>query len=119
MKVKVNLKFRGREMAHTEFGFQVVTKFLDQIAPYGHPDFQPKLAGRNISVMVSPLPRSKRGKGPRENDGTAPAANERRVENNNNADPVETELPPRRQTIGEPNQGSFVNNPFAQLEVER
>jgi len=119
MKVKVNLKFRGREMAHTEFGFLVVTKFLDQIAPYGHPDFQPKLAGRNISVMVSPLPRSKRGKGPRENDGTAPAANERRVENNNNADPVESELPPRRQTIGDPNQGSFVNNPFAQLEVER
>jgi len=119
MKVKVNLKFRGREMAHTEFGFQVVTKFLDQIAPYGHPDFVPKLAGRNISVMVSPLPRSKRGKTPRENDGSAPAASDRRVENNHNTQPAETERPPRRQEIGEPNQGSFVNNPFAQLEVER
>ena len=121
MKVKVNLKFRGREMAHTEFGFQVVTKFLDQIAPYGHPDFVPKLAGRNISVMVSPLPRSKRGKTPRENDGAAPAANERRVENNHNTQPVGNERPPRRQEIGDPNAnaGSFVNNPFAQLEVER
>ena len=43
MKVKVALKFRGREMAHTEFGFEVINKFLDDIAPFGHPDFQPKL----------------------------------------------------------------------------
>src|SRR5690349_24203051 len=33
MKVKVTLKFRGREMSHTEFGFQVVQKFLGDIAP--------------------------------------------------------------------------------------
>ena len=39
MKVKVALKFRGREMAHTEFGFQVISQFLAAIAPYGHPDF--------------------------------------------------------------------------------
>ena len=56
MKVKVALKFRGREMAHTEFGFQVVNKFLANIAPYGHPDFEPKLIGRGIHAMVSPLP---------------------------------------------------------------
>ena len=54
MKVKVTLKFRGREMAHTEFGFQVVNKFLNDIAPFGHPDFQPKLIGRGINVMISP-----------------------------------------------------------------
>ena len=46
MKVKVALKFRGREMAHTEFGFEVIKKFIEPIAPYGHPDFQPKLVGR-------------------------------------------------------------------------
>src|SRR5207248_3238460 len=39
MKVKVTLKFRGREMAHTEFGFQVVQKFLAEIARYGYQDF--------------------------------------------------------------------------------
>lgn len=66
MKVKVALRFRGREMAHTEFGFQVVQKFLEKIAPWGHPDFEPKLNGRNIIVMVSPLPRHKRAKHPRE-----------------------------------------------------
>ncbi len=65
MKVKVVLKFRGREMAHTEFGFQVVNKFLADIAAYGHPDFEPKRIGRGINVMVSPLPRNKRAKNPR------------------------------------------------------
>ena len=66
MKVKVALKFRGREMAHTEFGFQVINKFIEGVAPWGHPDFQPKLVGRNINLMVSPLPRNKRAKNPKE-----------------------------------------------------
>jgi len=68
MKVKVALKFRGREMAHTEFGFQVINKFVENIAPWGHPDFQPKLVGRNINLMISPLPRNKRAKNPNDDD---------------------------------------------------
>ena len=68
MKVKVVLKFRGREMAHTEFGFEVIKKFVTDIEPYGHPDFQPKLVGRSITLMISPLPRNKRAKNPRLND---------------------------------------------------
>src|SRR5579859_5530386 len=69
MKVKVTLKFRGREMAHTEFGFQVINKFIEDIAPYGHPDFDPKLNGRAINLMISPLPRNKRAKNPRQTEG--------------------------------------------------
>jgi translation initiation factor IF-3 len=65
MKVKVSLRFRGREMQHTEFGFQVINKFLKEIDVYGHADFQPKLLGKSITVMVSPLPRNKRAKNPR------------------------------------------------------
>lgn len=68
MKVKVVLKFRGREMAHTEFGFQVIKKFVTDIEPYGHPDFQPKLVGRSITLMISPLPRNKRAKNPHLNE---------------------------------------------------
>jgi translation initiation factor IF-3 len=73
MKVKVALKFRGREMAHTEFGFQVINKFVENIAPWGHPDFQPKLVGRNINLMISPLPRNKRAKNPNEDESRPPA----------------------------------------------
>ena len=75
MKVKAALKFRGREMAHTEIGFQVINKFLAEIAPFGHPDFPPKLIGKGINVMISPLPRNKRAKNPHavEGDGEAEA----------------------------------------------
>ena len=66
MKVKVVLKFRGREMAHTEYGFQLIEKFLKEITPYGHPDSTAKLVGRAINVMISPLPRNKRAKNPNE-----------------------------------------------------
>ena len=66
MKVKIVLKFRGREMAHTEFGFQLIEKFLKDVTPFGHPDSNPKLVGRAINVMLSPLPRNKRAKNPRE-----------------------------------------------------
>jgi translation initiation factor IF-3 len=66
MKVKIALKFRGREMAHTEVGFEVINKFVASIAAYGHPDFQPKLVGRAINLMISPLPRAKRPKSPHE-----------------------------------------------------
>src|SRR5580698_4583671 len=69
MKVKIALKFRGREMAHTEVGFAVINKFLADIAPYGHPDFPPKLIGKGINVMISPLPRNKRAKNPHSIDG--------------------------------------------------
>src|SRR5205085_1747455 len=60
MKVKVALKFRGREMAHTEIGFEVIKNFLEKIAPFGQRDFEPKLIGKGINVMVTPLPRNKR-----------------------------------------------------------
>jgi translation initiation factor IF-3 len=59
-KVKLRLKFRGREMAHTEIGFDVVNKAIAQLAGVGHPDSSAKLAGRNIMVMISPLPTNKR-----------------------------------------------------------
>jgi translation initiation factor IF-3 len=75
MKVKIALKFRGREMAHTEVGFQVITKFLGEIEPFGHPDFPPKLIGRGINVMISPLPRNKRAKNPYQTESdNAPVA---------------------------------------------
>jgi translation initiation factor IF-3 len=59
-KVKLRLKFRGREMARTEMGFEVVNKAITELAGMGHPDGTPKLTGRNIYAMLSPLPVNKR-----------------------------------------------------------
>lgn len=122
MKVKVTLKFRGREMAHTEYGFQVVQKFLAEIAPYGHRDFEPKLIGRGINVMITPLPRNKRAKHPRaegaETVKSSPPPQPAHVENNHDNGGVHIERPAKPQPA-EPKSGGFANNPFAQIEVNR
>jgi translation initiation factor IF-3 len=117
MKVKVTLKFRGREMAHTEYGFQVVQKFVADVAAYGHPDFEPKLVGRGIHLMISPLPRNKRAK--------APAADEQgklppppRVLEPLPLRPVPFARVPATQPAEAPS-GGFANNPFAELELNR
>ncbi len=59
-KVKMRLKFRGREMAHTEIGFDVMKRAVAELVGMGHPDTEPKLIGRNIHVMLTPLPVNKR-----------------------------------------------------------
>jgi len=77
MKVKVTLRFRGREMAHKELGFQQVEKLLQSLTPFGHPDAPAKLIGKGINVMISPLPRAKRARNPRDierNGGDGPPA---------------------------------------------
>ena len=59
-KVKLRLKFRGREMAHTEIGFAVMTRAVAELVGMAHPDAPPKLIGRNIHVMLTPLAPNKR-----------------------------------------------------------
>jgi translation initiation factor IF-3 len=59
-KVKLRLKFRGREMAHTEIGFEVIKKALRELEGMGHPDSDAKLMGKQINVMLTPLPANKR-----------------------------------------------------------
>jgi translation initiation factor IF-3 len=59
-KVKLRLKFRGREMAHPEIGFAMMKKALGELANMGHPDAEPKLNGKQINVMLTPLPVNKR-----------------------------------------------------------
>ena len=65
MKVRVKLRFKGRQKAHKEYGFEVVNKFIQETAAYGRADSMPKMAGdRDLHVIISPLPRDKRAKRP-------------------------------------------------------
>jgi translation initiation factor IF-3 len=67
MKVRIKLRFRGRQRAHKEFGFEVVNKFVLEAAAYGKADSPPKMLGdRDLNVIISPLPRDKRAKRPGE-----------------------------------------------------
>jgi len=127
MKVKVTLKFRGREMQHTEFGFQVIKKFLENISPYGHPDFDPKLIGKGINVMISPLPRNKRAKNPRQAEGDGAEGHHgehaaARPPQNHRPETVQIERKPKRHEAEHSaghKAGGFANNPFAGIEVNK
>lgn len=66
MKVRVRLRFKGRQKAHKEVGFEIVNRFVSETALHGRPDSPPKMLGdRDLNVVLSPLPRSQRGKGPK------------------------------------------------------
>jgi len=113
MKVKITLRFRGREMAHKEFGFQQVEKLVQNLTPFGHPDAPAKLIGKGINVMLSPLPRAKRGKNPRENgDEGTPAPSE----------PANASAPsakePRQVETAQSGAKGFGNNAFANLDFK-
>ena len=47
-------------MARTEMGFDVVNRAITELAGMGHSDGTPKLTGRNIYAMLTPLPVNKR-----------------------------------------------------------
>jgi translation initiation factor IF-3 len=59
-KVRVQLQFRGREMAHQEFGMQLMEKVRDDLSGMSQVEMEPKTAGRNITMTLSPLPASRR-----------------------------------------------------------
>lgn len=53
-KVKVSVRFRGREMGHTEAGRVVLERFAEMIGEYGTVEKKPKLEGRNMIMFLNP-----------------------------------------------------------------
>ncbi len=53
-KAKVTLRFRGREMAHQEFGVKLLERVRTDLDPYGVVEQMPKLEGRQMIMVLSP-----------------------------------------------------------------
>ena len=53
-RVKVTVRFRGREMAHTDIGKGLLLKFAEQCGEVATLDKDPKLDGRHMSIFLSP-----------------------------------------------------------------
>ncbi|HBG5344605.1 translation initiation factor IF-3 [Clostridioides difficile] len=53
-KVKVELRFRGRELGHKDIGKEVMLKFLDIIKEFGEPTKAPSFEGNNMVVIIDP-----------------------------------------------------------------
>ena len=53
-RVKVSVRFRGREMAHTEIGTELLDRFADQCTEVANLDKPAKMEGRMMSIVLTP-----------------------------------------------------------------
>ena len=59
-KVKVSIRFRGREMAHTDLGVEVINRFLEGCSEIGVVEKPAKVEGRNAIAFLAPKPENKK-----------------------------------------------------------
>ncbi len=73
-RVKVTVRFRGREMAHTEIGRDLLIKFAEQCAESANMEKDPKLDGRHMSIFLAPKAKEelKKAKAKAQEDKKAP-----------------------------------------------
>lgn len=53
-KIKVTIRFRGRELAHTDLGRETMLRFADCLKDYAEIESEPKLEGRTMIMMLIP-----------------------------------------------------------------
>lgn len=55
-KVKASIRFRGREMAHSALGIDVMKRFAEALEEHGTVEKEPKLEGRSMQMFIAPKP---------------------------------------------------------------
>jgi translation initiation factor IF-3 len=53
-RVRISLRFRGREMDHTDLGYQVINRVQEALKDIGKVDHPPKMEGKQIIMTVGP-----------------------------------------------------------------
>jgi translation initiation factor IF-3 len=59
-KVKVTMRFRGREVTHPEIGNEILNRLRDSVADYGEIETAPRLEGRQMTMVLAPVRSSDR-----------------------------------------------------------
>ena len=67
-KVKITIMFRGREMAHPEQGLTILERLADDLKETAVIESQPKMEGRNMHMLIAPLPAAVLAKKKKENE---------------------------------------------------
>lgn len=67
-KVKITIMFRGREMAHPEQGLTILERLADDLKDMAVIENQPKMEGRNMHMLIAPLPAAAAAKKKKENE---------------------------------------------------
>ena len=57
-KVKITMRFRGREMAHQELGRDLLLRVAEDTKEIGKVENMPKIEGRQMVMLIGPLPKS-------------------------------------------------------------
>jgi translation initiation factor IF-3 len=55
-KVKVTIRFRGRELGRTEIAHTILNDFVQQISEYGNVEKPPKMEARTMAMFLAPKP---------------------------------------------------------------
>jgi translation initiation factor IF-3 len=58
-KTKITLRFRGREMAHQEFGIRLLERVKADLVEYGTVEQFPKMEGRQLIMVIAPIKKLK------------------------------------------------------------
>ena len=58
-KAKVTLRFRGRELLHQDLGMDLLTRVREDLAELGVVEFEPKMEGRQMTMVIAPRSRKK------------------------------------------------------------
>lgn len=53
-RIKLTIRFKGRQMAHTELGMEVLNRFADRVKEYADIEQKPKLDGRTMTCVLVP-----------------------------------------------------------------
>jgi translation initiation factor IF-3 len=54
-KVKVTIRFRGREVTHPEIGNEILSRLRDSVSDYGEVETAPRLEGRQMTMVLAPV----------------------------------------------------------------
>ena len=54
-KMKITLRFRGREMAHQDLGRDLLHRVAEDVKDHGKVENMPKMEGRQMTMMIGPL----------------------------------------------------------------
>ena len=73
-KVKVSIRFRGRQITHTDIGMQVMNDFIERVKDYAVVERRPTMEGRNMLMILAPKPADKPQKAERPARPEKPAA---------------------------------------------
>jgi translation initiation factor IF-3 len=72
-KVKVTMRFRGREVTHPEIGREILERLVSEIDDHGEVEVAPKMEGRSMTMLLVPVKRRKEEAAESDADGTGGA----------------------------------------------